>query len=247
MPNITGGSVTFGEQRKLADYEGRKVDVTLTFVAPDNGTVSETDVQSILDMAERRVREKQSGQSVAIPTTASASLASPSSKQSSKSDKQKAADAKANGQGGAIDVVTQHPDPMGIAPSRAAALGEIAKLGQEIDAAPNDPLGMSSSPAAATAAQAPTPATGSATAPAAPTPAVDPLAAPSELFTGTDAEITDVALQNAITAKNEATGGKKMNDIRGKIGAYSTAANKSFTGIPQDKRGAFLLELAQIA
>ena len=106
MPNITGGSVTFGEQRKLADYEGRKVDVTLTFAAPDNGTVSETDVQSILDMAERRVREKQSGQSVAIPTTASASLASPSSKQSSKSDKQKAAEAKTNGQSGAIDVVT---------------------------------------------------------------------------------------------------------------------------------------------
>ena len=222
MPNITGGSVTFGEQRKLADYEGRKVDVTLTFVAPDNGTVSETDVQSILDMAERRVREKQSGQSVAIPTTASASLASPSSKQSSKSDKQKAAEAKTNGQSGAIDVVTPQP-------------------------VPSDPLGMSSSPAAATAAQAPTPATASATAPAAPTPAGDPLAAPSELFTGTDAEITDVALQNAITAKNEATGGKKMNDIRGKIGAYSTAANKSFTGIPQDKRGAFLLELAQIA
>ena len=226
MPNITGGSVTFGEQRKLADYEGRKVDVTLTFVAPDNGTVSETDVQSILDMAERRVREKQSGQSVAIPTTASASLASPSSKQSSKSDKQKAAEAKTNGQSGAIDVVTPQPaDPM----------------------VPSDPLGMSSSPAAATAAQAPTPATASATAPAAPTSAVDPLAAPSELFTGTDAEITDVALQNAITAKNEATGGKKMNDIRSKIGAYSTAANKSFTGIPQDKRGAFLLELAQIA
>ena len=219
MPNITGGSVTFGEQRKLADYEGRKVDVTLTFVAPDNGTVSETDVQSILDMAERRVREKQSGQSVAIPTNATFSSTYGTK---AKSDKQKAAEAKTNGQSGAIDVVTPQP-------------------------VPSDPLGMSSSPAAATAAQAPTPATASATAPAAPTSAVDPLAAPSELFTGTDAEITDVALQNAITAKNEATGGKKMNDIRGKIGAYSTAANKSFTGIPQDKRGAFLLELAQIA
>ena len=246
MPNITGGSVTFGEQRKLADYEGRKVDVTLTFAAPDNGTVSETDVQSILDMAERRVREKQSGQSVAIPTTASASLASPSSKQSSKSDKQKAAEAKTNGQSGAIDVVTPQPaDPMG-AVNTVAALAPVT-LAPAVAPVPNDPLGMSSSPGAATAAQAPTPATGSATAPAAPTSAVDPLAAPSELFTGTDAEITDVALQNAITAKNEATGGKKMNDIRGKIGAYSTAANKSFTGIPQDKRGAFLLELAQIA
>ena len=245
MPNITGGSVTFGEQRKLADYEGRKVDVTLTFVAPDNGTVSETDVQSILDMAERRVREKQSGQSVAIPTNATLSSTSGTK---AKSDKQKAAEAKTNGQSGAIDVVTPQPaDPMGasgaVLPQSAPAVPPVPVA----SSAATDPLGMSSSPAAATAAQAPIPATASATAPAAPTPAGDPLAAPSELFTGTDAEITDVALQNAITAKNEATGGKKMNDIRGKIGAYSTAANKSFTGIPQDKRGAFLLELAQIA
>ena len=243
MLNITGGSVTFGEQRKLADYEGRKVDVTLTFVAPDNGTVSETDVQSILDMAERRVREKQSGQSVAIPTNATFSSTSGTK---AKSDKQKAAEAKTNGQSGAIDVVTPQPaDPMG-AVNTVAALAPVT-LAPAVAPVPNDPLGMSSSPGAATAAQAPTPATVSAFVYAAPTSAVDPLGAPSELFTGTDAEITDVALQNAITAKNEATGGKKMNDIRGKIGAYSTAANKSFTGIPQDKRGAFLLELAQIA
>ena len=58
--------------------------------------------------------------------------------------------------------------------------------------------------------------------------------------------VSDAALAEAIRKHNDSLQGKKFNDITTLIRGFSTSNNKSFTGIPQDRRSAFLTELAEI-
>lgn len=231
-PTIISGSVTYGESRKIGDYENRKIEVTLAFNASTAGTVTEADTATVLDMAQKLVVEKHanptkpavtaSAVTAPVATAPAAPTATTSPATSKAAEKQKS---------------SKTPDPtIPAQPGHPAALPATS--------ATPAPTAPTASPSIAPIAPATAPtATPVATAPTAP---ATTAAAPEVADPLLSGPITDAALADEIRKVNDANQGKKFSAIRTLIAEFSTAANHSFTGIPEDKRGEFLVKLGAV-
>ena len=201
MAIINGGSVTFGRSVKVADYENKKSEVTLTFGVPDGA--SDDTAEEILGNVAERARNK------------------------------------------ALELVGLAPAPQAAAGHTvAASVVEAPKRGRP----PKPPVAAAGAPSALAdaGARAEAASVGELFPPASSDDPLDlgsPAPVEEDIFSGVAAEITDAELHDSITKRNNLV--KNSRAIRELIGRYAPApphANR----IPQEKRAAFLVELAKV-
>lgn len=216
MPHrLIGGSVTYSETRKIGDYESRKVDATLHYDDPEGGITSHVG-HHVMALAKNQVLEAHGLPLVSVPAISGALVA-----QATDKDKlTKAAEKKA---GKKEEAAPPAADPLALpgAPSAATSATPVPSV------QPDDPVALTPTPADPTAL-----------------PAQPIVTNPADLFVGTAAEITDVVLYDGIMKKNAASGNQLTDKIRVLIGKYTPVAGNPANMISQDKRNAFLLELA---
>lgn len=58
MTHVTGGTVSYGETRKIGEYENKKAEVILHFGNPDGATVTDADLEGIHAQAQAHVHKR---------------------------------------------------------------------------------------------------------------------------------------------------------------------------------------------
>lgn len=233
MARVTGGSLTIEQTRQLAQFEPRKVAVTLTFGCEEHET--DEQAQTFLDT----IAARAAGKVMEMLGLERASHAQPSNDAASaglqSSSPRRTRKPPVTGEGGPASAATEGtraetagvvPDPLGLggAPGNlepALPPASVPAAGG-VENASADPLGLGGSSNTETASAAPE----------------------GDIFSGLPGEITDATITLAITDKNHQT--KNHLAIRKLIGQYAPPPGHS-SKIPQDKRAAFLVELGNIS
>lgn len=219
--SITGGSVTFEQSRKLAEYENRKVIITFNVNEPE-GQNATGQVLEALDIAKAHVLIALG---FATKDSAPAAAAAPKAPAVDPTDISAPAAAAKPGRKKPPIVVDLKANP---APADASAVQEPAGDASSVVEDPKS-------------AAAPTGEAASGGAPTSDASAVD-----EDIFSPTPAEVTDTELLAAISRKNQSLqlvlGPAAPPKIRALIGKY-VQPPKAARDIPQEVRAKFIQEL----
>lgn len=228
MSNLTvsGGALTYERSVKVADYENKKLALTLTFGVPEGSEVLPDELDGLIDGAIDRVHEKLGLKPVVRKPTAFEEAGGQTNV--SQAATAPAAAPKSRGKRPPIVETKVTPEEVAAALTERQARearGNISENPEDRKDAAN-PADVDDT-AAATVEGA----------------NKDPAGFDDELFTGAAPEITDSVLMDAITKKNAAL--KDPVKIRQLIGKYVTAP-KPAREIPAAVRQAFLDDLDKL-
>lgn len=220
MTNLTftGGSVTYERNVKVADYENKKLAVTLNFNAPEGETASPEEVSEVADAAIALVHAKLGiTKSPAPPTAMATPVATGGSKPEPAAVTPPPARPRKPAKPPVVDVVLTDEDKAKLAEKRAIT---------ETPEDRKDPAAIDDGDTSAAAVVEGT---------------VDPAAVEEDPFAAVDPDITDQDLVDAATKKVEKL--KTSLPIRQLVGKYGVPNMQS---LKQEQRKDFLEKLAAL-